>query len=235
MTIFHLAFFLVVFLWWSGLFQLLIYLIQMKRVPRPVVPRPFYSPKKILILGESIALGYGVKHFRKGFAGLIEGAFPEFSVEVIARPFKGTGALLSVVPLERKYDMVILTTSGNDLMVSDAAKVMNDLNKVLDKCAHITRNVVILGNFNNLYRAKYFSGTKFYKCIPYLLQRFFEKQGKMVKEAYETTVLHRRNLRVKLVEVSILIQDTAEDGVHPNARGHTAFSEPIIRAVRSML
>lgn len=236
---------LTVLFWWLGLFQLLVYLVQMKRVPRPAVfQMKGYGPKRILILGESIALGYGVRHFRDGFAGLIERAFPEFSVDVIALPFKGTGALLSVVPLKRKYDVVILTTSGNDLMVSDMSKIRRDLTEMIDRCAHITQNIVILGNFNNLYRARYFSGGKFYKCIPYLLQRFFEKQGREVKEAYEYTIIRYRSALyycsapyIKLVEVSVLMEegDTALDSVHPNACGHKAFSEPIIRAVQSIL
>lgn len=228
---------LTVLFWWLGLFQLLVYLVQMKRVPRPAVfQMKGCGPKRILILGDSIARGWGVKSFRDGFAGLIERAFPEFSVDVIALPFKGTGALLSVVPLKRKYDVVILTTSGNDLRVFDMAKVMSDLDEMLGKCAHITWNIVILGNFNNLYRARYFSGGKFYKCIPYLLQKFFEKQGGAVKEAY-TIVLNQWDSHIQLVEVSVPMQkeDTAIDGVHPNARGHKAFAEPIIQAVRSIL
>lgn len=228
---------LVAVLWWLGVFQLLIYVVQMKRVPRPLLLKQNGKGiPKILILGESIALGYGVWSVYDGFSGRIGRSFLEASVKVLAVPFKGTVEFLKLVPMGGRYDVVVLTTSGNDLMVRNQEKLASNLNTVLQKCLLVSRNIVVLGNFDNLYRAKYFAGRWWFKPLPWLLQKFFEKQSHRVKKTYQN-VLAAEGLSDSLVEVKVPMNedDTSYDGVHPNRDGHAYFAKPVITKMKSIL
>jgi lysophospholipase L1-like esterase len=87
------------------------------RVP-PLPPRPAQPERRVLIAGDSLALGVGARSPQSPFAARIAAEFPAVGVDSVARV--GARAADLAAQLERapqsRYDAILITIGGNDVI-----------------------------------------------------------------------------------------------------------------------
>jgi lysophospholipase L1-like esterase len=87
------------------------------RVP-PLPPRPTEPERRVLIAGDSLALGVGARSPHSPFGARIATEFPAVGVDSVAQV--GARAAEVAAQLEsaprRRYDAVIITIGGNDII-----------------------------------------------------------------------------------------------------------------------
>jgi lysophospholipase L1-like esterase len=114
-------------------------------------PEPASAPSmRLLLVGDSAALGVGADGPRHSLAGLIAADFPDAEVRNLAR----SGAMLTDVQAQLQaagtgFDVAVIVVGGNDILRrSRMAQIARDADAVMADLAPRARTVVWLGVAN---------------------------------------------------------------------------------------
>lgn len=177
--------------------------------------------KRVLIAGDSTAVGKGSRSILETVEGRLETDFPATDVFNVSMNGALTRDILKQVdqPACLQYDLIILSTGGSDLWSSiTMATLTHDLRTVLRFVKPLCRNQVVVIFFGNIGSAPLF---------PCLIRRFLLWRGQRVLNVFQE-VCHSE--QVELLELFTGASSNpftenpkryfALDGLHPNGEGY---------------
>lgn len=177
--------------------------------------------KKILLLGDSTAVGTGADKPEDTIAGKLAHDFP--STQIINYGKNGTRVVDLLHQLkevqEQKFDMVLICTGGNDIWnFSNLKKLEKNLGMALDEAKEISDHRVIFLLYNNIGSAPIFPG---------IIRTILEPRGERVHRKFREIT---REKQVPCVELFANKKDNpflekpgvlfASDGIHPSSEGY---------------
>lgn len=186
---------------------------------------PASPDQTILFLGDSTAVGTGVKDPRNSVAGRFGQLYP--NTQIINRGVNGKKIhqLVSELDVEKevKPDLLIIQIGGNDILrFTPIGSVKKDLEELLKKAFVLSKKVVIL------HSGRVGDAPFFPKTVGWLWTLKASQIRKLyIKEAKRTGVIY-----VDLFGVDKEMT-YAPDGVHPNDEGYGIWFEKIQKALRS--
>lgn len=188
--------------------------------------------KRILIAGDSTAVGTGARDQYHTLAGYFAQDFPGVDIENVAK----NGSYIKDVAsqLERAegdtYDMIMISTGGNDVWAFTKAKsIRKNLTEILKKAKEMSNHRVILIFFGNEGSAPFFP-----KPLRKILMRRTQKINKILIDVASEA-------RVPLIELFTTVEGNpfvrnskkyfALDGLHPNDEGYWFWYKIIWRRI----
>jgi len=190
-----------------------------RSVSRAIVP--CIAGKKILLLGDSSAVGTGADKPEDTIAGKLGHDFP--NTQIINLGKNGTRIVDLLRQLKKvsgqKFDMVIICTGGNDVWnFSNLKKLGRHLGTALDKAKEISDHRVIFLMYHNVGSAPIFS-----RIVRSVLKPRGEKVQQKIKKITEEKrvpcieLFTREEVNPFLKKPNILF---AADGIHPSSEGY---------------
>lgn len=215
-----LIFFIVIFV--LNIIKMVLILIRTKLVSRrKVLYTNVKSGKKVLIVGDSTAVGTGASDPRYTLAGRLANDFPNSTIRNIAVNGSLTRDILSQLKKIRDdaFDMIIISTGGNDVWnYTTLRSLERDLRKVLDKAKEMSGHRVILLFFDNSGSAPFF---------PSIIRRILLKRTAKVEQVFHNVAMECAVPYIYLYSNprnNPFIDDPrkyfALDGLHPNDDGY---------------
>lgn len=180
--------------------------------------------KKILILGDSTAVGTGASAPEDTIAGRLAHDFPHSQIVNLAE----NGGLISDLTHQiakvknEHFDMIIISAGGNDVWHGTWTRtVERHLENVLLEATRISDHKVIFLVYNNIALAPIW---------PLLIQLFLRWRSKKV---YGTIYQTTHKAKVPTIDLFTTTTDNpflknsrglfARDGIHPNSRGYALW------------
>lgn len=180
-------------------------------------------PKKMVIIGDSITEGFGIKR-EMAYPQLLQQRLDKEKLRwrVINSGISGSTSASAVSRiawhLKQKPDLIVLALGGNDgLRGSDVKAMEENLNKAIELAKRAGVKIVLAGmkvppNYGAAYSASFeavFSRVARKNSVP-LIPFLLEHVG------------GDKNLNL-------------EDGIHPNEKGHAIIADTVFKALRSYL
>lgn len=181
------------------------------------------SPKKLVIIGDSLTEGYGLSK-EKAYPAVLEKILKEnnHNYKVINGGVSGstTSSAMSRLSwfLRTKPDMIILALGANDGLRGIKVEVSKaNLEKFIKKCQQEKIKVVIAG-----------------MQIP---PNYGEEYRKAFQQMYKDIIS-----KYKIPSIPFLIEGVAgkpelniEDGIHPNEQGHKIVAKNVYKHIKELL
>lgn len=201
----------------------LYYLLSVRLTDRYQAARSYHreTDRKILLVGDSTAVGTGSADPDKTLASFLAMDFPKTSIINCAVNGSLTREVEQQMDLVRNqvFDLVVISTGGNDVWtVTKKATLKKDLIRVLQMAKKISNSRVVLLFFGNEGSAPFF---------PLFLKGFLLKRTEIVKEVFTEVAAEEK---VPLIELfsqpseNPFVKDPganfAPDGLHPNEHGY---------------
>ncbi len=177
--------------------------------------------RRVLILGDSTAVGTGATRAEETIAGRFARDFPDTQIVNLGKNgglVRDLSAQIDTVQNEH-FDMVIISVGGNDVwhMTGDHA-IARHLQKELPRVKAMSGHRVIFLIYNNIGDAPLF---------PKPLQYFLKRRGDHIHNLMRTIA---RSLKVPTIELFSTANNNpflkspktlfAADGIHPSSRGY---------------
>jgi len=179
--------------------------------------------KKILILGDSTAVGTGARDKKASLAGRFAHDFPES--DIVNRGINGAITRDVIKQLDNveneTFDLVVISVGGNDIWhFSRLGKLRRDLEQILKKAKQMSNQRVILLLYNNIGDAPAFS---------FLTRGLLRRRGKKVHEVFQQASTEEG---VPCIELFATKKENpfmdphkqktlfAADGIHPSGEGY---------------
>ena len=192
------------------------------------------NPKhRILVIGESTAVGTGAERIEDTIAGRISRAYPHTRVENLGKNGMRTAHLLErlrMLPQELAYDLMILNIGGNDaVFLSPLDDVAKDIAKVLDEAKHRAREVVLWtgGNAATI------------PAIPLILRYYYRRRSLRVREDFRRAAQQAGAIYIDLFRERK--QDpvkkeprryVAKDWFHPSGAGYGLWFDELQKTLK---
>jgi lysophospholipase L1-like esterase len=144
------------------------------------------ADKKILVLGDSTAVGTGVKDPLQSTAGRLGELYPEAEIRNLAQNglrVKDLSALIDELDAEERYSLILIQVGANDIIrFTPMEEIERSVDEILARLSQQSDKIVILhsGNVGQaplfpIYMRPVFSGRSFQMREIY--QRLSEKHG----------------------------------------------------------
>lgn len=209
----------------ARLFFMFLFELQ-QRIRGKVMERARFSSitptgKRVLIAGDSTAVGKGSRSILDTVEGRLETDFPATDVFNVSINGALTRDIIKQVdqPGCLPYDLIILSTGGSDLWsVITIATLAHDLRTVLRAVRPLSHNRVVVIFFGNVGSAPLF---------PYLIRRFLLWRGRRALTVFRE-VCHGEEVELLELFTEASRNPFAEnpkryfalDGLHPNGEGY---------------
>lgn len=178
---------------------------------------------KILIVGDSTAVGTGAQNKNDSISGRFAQDFPD--TKIVNVGINGSLTRDAIKQLnqmeDETFNMIIISTGGNDIWhFSNLKKLQQDIETVLKLAIGMSNHRVILLLYNNIWDAPGFS---------FLVRGFLKRRGKKVQDIF-MNISHRE--RVAYIELFTQEENNpfldpyrqqflfAKDGIHPSGDGY---------------
>lgn len=188
--------------------------------------------RKVLVVGDSTAVGTGAAAPEDSIAGRIAEDFPRTAV----MNFAEDGVLTRAVPGQLQqappgsYDMVLVQVGGNDALRFTGSKALEAaIEKSLDAAAALSQNVLLV-SVGDLGEAR---------AAPWPLSLLLSYRSRLVRDVFADTA-RRRDVRfldlLALSEEGSPFEDNSEkyyarDGLHPSSAGYEVWYENLRASV----
>lgn len=182
------------------------------------------SKKRILIVGDSTAVGTGATESEDSIAGRLGRDFQ--NSEIINLGVDGSRTRDVIKQLEKvvdqKFNMIIISTGGNDVWhFSNIKKLGRNLEKILDLAKTMSDHKVILLSYNNIGSAPIFS---------FLIRSLLKRRGEKVLRKFQNIAEQKRVPCIELFvqeERNPFLKNPkllfAADGIHPSSEGYKVW------------
>lgn len=179
------------------------------------------AEKRILVLGDSTAVGTGADKPGDSLAGKLAHDFPH--TEIVNLGEDGTltrDALAQIKEVsDQEFDMVFISTGGNDIWHFTKLKSLeNDLRELLRIAKRISNHRVILLLYSNISIAPIF---------PFFVQWFLIPRTRSIQEVFRQTAYEEEVPCIELFtkETDNLFAQNrkkyfAADNIHPSSQGY---------------
>ncbi len=177
--------------------------------------------KNILLVGDSTAVGTGAKDSSQTLGGFLARDFPR--TNIINRSINGSLTRSVLVQLVTgptpTYDMIIISTGGNDVWsMTRAKRLRRDIRDVLQLANYMSGNRTVLIFFGNEGSAPFF---------PIFLTRLLMRRTEVVRKVFLQVATEERVPFIELFSNArknpFVIHPKryfAPDGLHPNDAGY---------------
>ena len=112
--------------------------------------KPPRARARVLVLGDSTAVGVGAAAAEESMAGLLSARFPD--AEIVNHAFNGArlrdlAALAERLPASRRrFDLALLLAGGNDVLrLTQRHSLVGDAGRLLRRLQHLARHTVWMG------------------------------------------------------------------------------------------
>ncbi|WP_439101278.1 SGNH/GDSL hydrolase family protein [Congregibacter sp.] len=187
---------------------------------------------KILVVGDSTAVGTGAAAPEHSIAGRIAADFPRTTVLNFAEDGVLTGAIpgqIKQVP-RGPYDLVLVQVGGNDaLRLTGSRELQRAIEKSLDAAVALSPRVLLV-SVGDLGEAR---------AAPWPLSLLLSYRSRLVRDVFADAA-RRRNVEfldlLALSEEGNPFEDNSEryyarDGLHPSSAGYAVWYENLLSAV----
>ena len=201
---------------------------ELIRASKPEQHVPAQPTLRLLIVGDSTAVGTGATLPQASVAGLLGQSFPRLLIINRARDGALFGGLLDQLSGDERFDMVLVMAGGNDVVrLRGLQAVQNDIESVVRR-ARQKSDLVVLMSAGNVGNAPFF-----FAPLSWLMTWRSRQLNALVKDA---AVRHRAvvvNLFRESASDPFVLQPelNAADGLHPSDAGYRVwFSELVTQA-----
>jgi lysophospholipase L1-like esterase len=200
---------------------------ELARNAEAYTARPTQPDKRVLIVGDSTAVGTGADTPAQSLAGLIGQQHPRWQIDNLG----SNGAKFSDVPeqLQRAsdgYDLVLVLAGGNDVIrFTPLFRLREPLHKTVALAAQKGRHVVLMP-CGNVGHAPFFAPP-----LTWAFSRRSERLHGLVQEvAASEGATYVRLLRPRDQDPFVIHSDTlhATDGLHPSSAGYAEWYRELV-------
>ncbi len=193
------------------------------RAPEGATPYSRRKPggKKILILGDSTAVGTGAQSPEYTIAGRFAADFPFADIVNLGVNGSKTSGMLQQLKIveDETFDLVVILSGGNDVLVLNTE---SGLKRTLASVLEITNK---LSNHQTVVLFYGTNGTT--TSLPSIFQPFFTRKFKKIETAFEQACKNQDVPFIELfsnVEINPFKEDPrvyfSPDGIHPSDLGY---------------
>jgi len=199
--------------------------LELARLSEPL-QRPLAQPaKRLLIVGDSTAVGTGASGPRSSVAGLLAQAFPRLLIDNRAQDGATFADVLPQLAGDEPFDMVLVMAGGNDVVrLRGLAAMQRDVNRVTQRARQRADLVVLLpaGNVGN--------APLFFAPVSWLMTWRSRQLHAMVREATSRQSVLYVNLFHERADDPFVRQPqlNALDGLHPSDAGYQAWFDELM-------
>ena len=126
--------------------------VDLARLSRPLQRSPAHPSLRLLIVGDSTAVGTGATTSEASVAGLLGRQFPSLHIDNRARDGAKFAGLLEQLGSDERFDIVLVMAGGNDVVrLRGLAALQSDIHRVLQRARQRADLVVLMpaGNVGN--------------------------------------------------------------------------------------
>ena len=208
--------------------------VELTRRSEPLQHAPERPTKRLLIVGDSTAVGTGASGPQASVAGLLGQTFPHLLINNRSQNGATFADLLSQLSGHDHFDMVLVMAGGNDVIRLRGMEALHrDVERVTQRARQLAELVVLMpaGNVGN--------APFFWAPVSWLMTWRSRKLHALVREAAATHSALYVNLFHESADDPFVLQPqlNATDGLHPSDAGYQLwFSELMVQAdVRARL
>lgn len=125
---------------------------ELVRLSKPLQRGPAQASMRLLIVGDSTAVGTGAQTPQGSVAGLLGQRFPRLQIDNRARDGATFAGLLAQLDGDQRFDMVLVMAGGNDVVrLRGLEALQSDIDRVTRRARERTDLVVLMpaGNVGN--------------------------------------------------------------------------------------
>lgn len=197
---------------------------ELARGSEPFQNNPDTPAMRVLVVGDSTAVGTGASSASESLAGLMARQHPQTQIENRARDGARFADVLAQLVGQQRFDMVIVQAGGNDVIRLRGLDAMQgDIDRVADRARELSDTVVLMpaGNVGN---APFF----FAPVSWWMTQRSRAMHGFVRQAAARTGALYV-NLFHERADDPFVSNPAlnASDGLHPSDAGYRVWFEQL--------
>jgi hypothetical protein len=118
---------------------------ELARASEPFQNNPDKPVVRVLIVGDSTAVGTGASSGRESLAGLMARQQPRAQIENRARDGAKFADVLAQLVGEQRFDVLIVQAGGNDVIrLRDLDALQTDIERVADRARELADTVVLM-------------------------------------------------------------------------------------------
>ena len=181
------------------------------------------AKQRILVLGDSTAVGTGASNNIYSTTGRLSSKYPEAEViNISENGLKLAGLNEKIKNLTEHYDIIVIQIGANDIIrLTDLETIDIELDKLLTKTKTLSDKVVILHS-GNIGESKFF---------PWYVAPILSYRSKEVREIYiRRTSMHDATY-VNLIDLHIDGKYYASDKLHLNDEGYGVWFDEIVKKI----
>ena len=205
--------------------------IELTRLSEPLQRSPERPSMRLLIVGDSTAVGTGASAPQASVAGLLAQVFPRLQIDNRARDGSTFAQLLAQLGGDQRFDMVLVMAGGNDVVrLRGLQALQNDIDRVMRRALERGALVVVMpaGNVGN--------APLFFPPVSWLMTWRSRQLHAFVSEAASRHGVVVVNLFRERADDPFIEQPSlnAQDGLHPGDAGYRVwFGELMAQAALS--
>jgi len=205
---------------------------DLARESEPWQQRPGGAAKRLLIVGDSTAVGTGASSAERSLAGLIGKAHPGLVIENRARDGAKFSDILSQLSVDTRFDFVLVQGGGNDIIrLTSLPELMADIGQVAERASQSADQVILMpaGNVGN--------APLFFPPVSWWMTQRSRKLHTFVREAAERNNAFYINLFHETQDDPFVLDPSlnARDGLHPSDAGYAVWYQALLQQGGALL
>ncbi|KQO19554.1 SGNH/GDSL hydrolase family protein [Acidovorax sp. Leaf78] len=201
--------------------------VDLAKQAQPYTAQPPQPSQRLLVVGDSTALGTGASSPADSLAGLIGKAHPQWRIDNLAANGAKFGDVAQQLQgAEAGYDMVLVLAGGNDVIRLTTQKTLRANLEQTVALAREKGRTVVLMPCGNVGHAPFFVPP-----LSWAMSSRSERLHAMVQEvAAANQVRYVRLLRPRDEDPFVLRSDelNAADGLHPSSAGYAQWYQELV-------
>lgn len=182
-----------------------------------------FSNMKILVLGDSTAVGTGATDPKNTTAGRLSSLFPNAALLNISQNGMKIAELNKKMDdINGHYDYILIQIGANDIIRFTSSKdIENGLNDIIIKAKKLSNRVVILHS-TDIGKAKFFA---------WYVRPIYSYRTQNVREIYMRQAEMHTVQYVDLHDVKMTDYEYSDDKLHPNDEGYRLWFDEIKKKI----
>lgn len=197
---------------------------ELARASEPFQNNPADPALRVLIVGDSTAVGTGASSGRESLAGLMARQQPRTLIENRARDGAQFTDVLAQLVGEQRFDVVIVQAGGNDVIrLRELEALQSDIDRVADRARELSDTVVLMpaGNVGNA--PFFFAPLSWWMTQRSRALHRFVQQAAARTGAVYVNLFHERDDDPFVSNPGL----NASDGLHPSDAGYAVWFEQL--------
>ncbi|MDD2882183.1 MAG: SGNH/GDSL hydrolase family protein [Rhodoferax sp.] len=194
--------------------------VELARQSEPLQSSPGQPSKRLLIVGDSTAVGTGASNPRVSVAGLLAQTFPQLLIDNRSQDGATFADLLSQLGDDEHFDVVLVMAGGNDVIrLRTMAALQSDIERVTQRARQRADSVVLMpaGNVGN--------APVFLAPVSWFMTWRSRRLHSFMREVSNRKSVLYVNLFHESADDPFVLQPqlNADDGLHPSDAGYRVW------------